>query len=100
MPEAEATPDDHRLAAELATEAGRLLVELRAELVASGAEATELKAEGDRRSNTFLMERLAELFPADAILSEEGGCGSWTPSTAPGSSPSRPGVTGRSTWPW
>src|SRR5215213_6415601 len=72
MPQPEATPDDHRLAAELATEAGRLLVDLRAELVASGAEPAELKAEGDRRSNTFLMERLADLFPADAILSEEG----------------------------
>ena len=72
MPHAEASPDDHRQAAELATEAGKLLVDLRAELVASGAEAAELKAEGDRRSNVFLMERLADLYPADAILSEEG----------------------------
>jgi 3'(2'), 5'-bisphosphate nucleotidase len=71
MPDA-ASPDDHRLAGELATEAGNLLVELRAELVAAGAEAAELKAEGDRRSNAYLMERLADLFPADAILSEEG----------------------------
>jgi 3'(2'), 5'-bisphosphate nucleotidase len=72
MPEPEATPDDHRLAAELATEAGKLLVDLRAQMVADGADPAELKAEGDRRSNTLLMERLTELFPADAILSEEG----------------------------
>ena len=39
MPHAEASPDDHRQAGELATEAGKLLVDLRAELVASGAEA-------------------------------------------------------------
>src|SRR3954447_2923038 len=67
-----ASPDDHRLAGVLATEAGKLLVELRADLVAAGAEPAELKAEGDRRSNALLMERLADLFPADAILSEEG----------------------------
>src|SRR6476659_6741518 len=60
-----ASPDDHRLAGELATEAGKLLID-------PGADAAELKAEGDRRSNALLMERLADLFPADAILSEEG----------------------------
>ena len=110
MPHAAASPDDHRQAAELATEAGKLLVDLRAELVASGAEAAELKAEGDRRSNVFLMERLADLYPADAILSEEGkdeqGAGGtsrldaervWVvdPSTAPASSPTASGRLGR-----
>jgi 3'(2'), 5'-bisphosphate nucleotidase len=63
---------DHLLAAELAAEAGRLLVALRAELVAAGAEAGELKAEGDRQAHELLMERLRSARPDDAVLSEEG----------------------------
>lgn len=63
---------DHHLAAALASEAGELLVSLRAELVAAGASGAELKAEGDARSNELLMERLAEARPDDAVLSEEG----------------------------
>jgi 3'(2'), 5'-bisphosphate nucleotidase len=63
---------DHRLAAELATEAGALLLAVREELVAAGAGSDELKAAGDTRSNELLMSRLAELRPDDAVLSEEG----------------------------
>lgn len=61
---------DDELAAELATEAGELLLAVRAEL----AEATgaERKAAGDKRSHDFLMEALAKARPADAVLSEEG----------------------------
>ncbi|WP_328394791.1 3'(2'),5'-bisphosphate nucleotidase CysQ [Nocardia sp. NBC_00416] len=53
--------DDHTLAATLAEEAGELLLEIR-ELGGSV---------GDRRSNSFLLERLARERPADAVLSEE-----------------------------
>jgi 3'(2'), 5'-bisphosphate nucleotidase len=67
-----ATPEDHILARTLAEEAGRLLLDLRAELVRQGADAAELKAEGDRRSHEWLMSRLAEARPHDAVLSEEG----------------------------
>ncbi len=63
--------DDHRLAAELATQAGRLLVELRRRLVDSGAPTLALRAEGDRRSHRFLADRLAAARPCDAVLSEE-----------------------------
>lgn len=63
---------DHVLAHDLAEEAGELLVELRARLVADGATGAELKAEGDRQSHELLMERLAEHRPGDAVLSEEG----------------------------
>lgn len=63
---------DHLLARDLAAEAGRLLVALRQELVADGANSAELKAEGDRQSHDLLLGRLAELRPADAVLSEEG----------------------------
>jgi 3'(2'), 5'-bisphosphate nucleotidase len=61
---------DHDVAAQLATEAGRLLLGVRAEL----AEATEAerKAAGDKRSHDFLMEGLAAQRPGDAVLSEEG----------------------------
>ena len=68
-----ADPEDHRRAAELAAAAGQLLVDLRAELVAAGADAATLKAEGDRRSHEWLMEQLAAVQrDGDGVLSEEG----------------------------
>jgi 3'(2'), 5'-bisphosphate nucleotidase len=60
---------DHELAARLATEAGELLLEVRAEL--AGATAAERKDAGDKRSHRFLMEALAAERPDDAVLSEE-----------------------------
>ena len=53
--------NDHEVAAMLAAEAGELLVSIR-----SGG-----GAEGDRRSNVLLLQRLRELRPDDAVLSEE-----------------------------
>lgn len=61
---------DHELAARLATEAGALLLGIRAEL--AGATAQERKAAGDKRSHDFLMAALAVERPQDAVLSEEG----------------------------
>jgi len=58
---------DHALAAALAEEAGRLLLELRPTI----ADPAELKAAGDARSNELLLERLATERPDDAVLSEE-----------------------------
>ncbi len=69
---APAAGDDHALAAALATEAGRLLVEWRARLVARGVTARELGDEGDRRSHELLVAGLAATRPDDAVLSEEG----------------------------
>jgi 3'(2'), 5'-bisphosphate nucleotidase len=62
--------DDDGLARELAGAAGELLLALRqqSQLMEPGI----LRAEGDRRSHEFLMEQLAALRPADAVLSEEG----------------------------
>ena len=62
------TTDDDRLARDLAGEAGRLLLALRAE----GGEPAALRKAGDRKSHEFLAARLAELRPQDAVLSEEG----------------------------
>lgn len=62
------TTDDHRLARDLARDAGRLLLALRAK----GGEPAALRKAGDRKSHEFLAARLAEVRPADAVLSEEG----------------------------
>jgi 3'(2'), 5'-bisphosphate nucleotidase len=61
---------DHRLAARLATESGKLLLAVRQEL--AGATEGQRKAAGDKRSHDYLMEVLACERPSDAVLSEEG----------------------------
>jgi 3'(2'), 5'-bisphosphate nucleotidase len=62
--------NDHEVAARLATEAGQLLLAVRAEL--ADATAADRKAAGDKRSHDYLMEALARERPDDAVLSEEG----------------------------
>ena len=59
---------DARLAAALAEDAGKLLLELRASAGLSGKELGKL---GDRESNKLLLRRLADNRPDDAVLSEE-----------------------------
>lgn len=68
--EAVATPADHQFSARAADEAGRLLLRLRDER--GFADADRLRAEGDRRSHDLLVGLLAETYPDDAVLSEEG----------------------------
>ena len=65
------TADDHALAAQLATEAGELLVDLRAKVDSSVA-SWRLGDLGDWEAHKLLVARLAELRPDDAVLSEEG----------------------------
>ena len=67
-----ATPDDHRDAAAIATEAGQLLVARRATLHAAGTDPADIRAEGDRSSHDFIVAALATSHPDDAVLSEEG----------------------------
>jgi len=62
------TSDDGRLAAELAEQAGTLLLGLRAE----GGDPGELRKAGDRLSHELLAAELAARRPGDAVLSEEG----------------------------
>jgi 3'(2'), 5'-bisphosphate nucleotidase len=62
------TSDDHTLARDLAAEAGRRLLALRAR----PAHADDLRKAGDRRSHEFLAAELARQRPDDAVLSEEG----------------------------
>jgi 3'(2'), 5'-bisphosphate nucleotidase len=62
---------DHDLARLLADEAGELLLTIRARGDLQ-ADPKALKSAGDIGSHDLLMRRLAELVPADAVLSEEG----------------------------
>jgi 3'(2'), 5'-bisphosphate nucleotidase len=62
--------NDHVLASRLATEAGALLVELRAEL--TGVPRWRLMDEGDAAAHEFLVAALGASRPDDAVLSEEG----------------------------
>ena len=63
--------DDDRLAADLAAEAGRGLLVLRAD----GGDPEALRHAGDRSSHEFLTAELASRRPGDAVLSEEGDDG-------------------------
>lgn len=60
--------DDHVLARDLAVEAGRLLLDLRAR----GGDPDVLRKAGDRLSEEFLDAQLRARRPQDAVLSEEG----------------------------
>jgi 3'(2'), 5'-bisphosphate nucleotidase len=62
------TTDDDRLARDLASEAGRLLLDLRAR----GGEPAALRKAGDALSHELLAAQLSERRPGDAVLSEEG----------------------------
>ncbi len=62
------TGDDHLLARDLAEQAGRRLLELRAR----GGDPDVLRKAGDRLSHEFLTRELAARCPGDVVLSEEG----------------------------
>jgi 3'(2'), 5'-bisphosphate nucleotidase len=62
---------EHRDAARIAGLAGQALLELRRNLDAS-TDAKALRDEGDRSSHHLLLRALAEAYPADPVLSEEG----------------------------
>jgi 3'(2'), 5'-bisphosphate nucleotidase len=63
---------DHELAAALASEAGDVLNALRSEVPPGEYDGRALKDAGDLAAHKYLMNRLAELRPDDAVLSEEG----------------------------
>ena len=67
------TPDDHTLAARLATQAGELLVGLRDRAARDGGPTGRaLGREGDRLAHELLVTALSEARPDAAVLSEEG----------------------------
>ena len=62
--------DDHALAARLADETGRLLLDLLND--PAGPKGWGLEMAGDRQAHEFLVEELRRHRPGDAVLSEEG----------------------------
>ena len=60
---------DHQVAADVATAAGELLLQVRDR---SFPDATARKAAGDAEAHRFILDRLADARPGDAVLSEEG----------------------------
>jgi 3'(2'), 5'-bisphosphate nucleotidase len=67
-----ASPHDHAEAARIATQAGELLVSVRERMVAEGSTSGMLKYAGDRSAHEMIVRELAQAFPGDAVLSEEG----------------------------
>ncbi|MCQ3809677.1 MAG: 3'(2'),5'-bisphosphate nucleotidase CysQ [Acidimicrobiia bacterium] len=63
--------NDHQLAAHLATEAGKLLVELRAELSGQRLAPFAVGARGDAAAHDFIAAALHQHRPDDMVLSEE-----------------------------
>ena len=63
--------NDHQLAAQLAAEAGELLVELRAELSTQRLAPFAVGARGDAAAHDFIAEALRQHRPDDMVLSEE-----------------------------
>ena len=61
-------PEDHAAAAELAESAGRILLRIRSEQ----PPGSDVRAAGDAASHHYLIGELAERFPSDWVLSEEG----------------------------
>ena len=67
------TPEtDAELAARLATEAGRRLLDLRGRMFAAGASIWDVRDAGDALSQEYLAQELTRVRPSDAVLSEEG----------------------------
>ncbi|MEZ5220117.1 MAG: 3'(2'),5'-bisphosphate nucleotidase CysQ [Ilumatobacteraceae bacterium] len=71
MATSDAVPDAH-LAAQLATEAGHLLLQVREQLIAEGAHSWQIMDTGDIASHRYLVQALHDARPDDAVLSEEG----------------------------
>ncbi len=72
MPSSNPSSSDHELAGRAATEAGRLLVEVRAQMEGQGAWPEDVGDAGDKRAHDLLVALLRRERPNDAVLSEEG----------------------------
>lgn len=64
--------NDHRDATEIATAAGRMLLDLRPGLLAARGPLDELRRKADHAANELIMAQLAARHPDDPVLSEEG----------------------------
>lgn len=66
------TSDDHALAARLARDTGRILMDLRLQMVGDGTNHADMKDAGDIAAHRFIVDTLNRERPDDAVLSEEG----------------------------
>jgi len=66
-----ATPDDQRLARDIARLAGQTLLEVRARLAGAGIHGRAAGDEGDRAAEELIAAELHRHRPGDAVLSEE-----------------------------
>ncbi|CAI8405896.1 MAG: 3'-phosphoadenosine 5'-phosphate phosphatase [Acidimicrobiales bacterium AG-410-I20] len=64
--------NDHELAGLLAQQTGLLLLEARQKAFADGKSGKQVQDLGDRLAHEYLVQKLSELRPGDAVLSEEG----------------------------
>jgi 3'(2'), 5'-bisphosphate nucleotidase len=65
-------PSDHEVAADVATRAGQMLLELRAGVGSTAHDWWSLRDEGDWSAHHFIVDALHEVRPDDKVLSEEG----------------------------
>ncbi|WP_068156411.1 3'(2'),5'-bisphosphate nucleotidase CysQ [Rhodococcus phenolicus] len=63
---------DAHAAVGIATDAGRLLIDVRKRLSLPGVDPSEVRSAGDRLGHEFIVDALRDRFPHDAVLSEEG----------------------------
>ena len=63
---------DHQVATDVATRAGKVLLELRAGVGETAHDWWSLRDEGDWSAHRFIVDALQELRPDDKVLSEEG----------------------------
>ena len=66
-----ANPQDHAISARIATDTGKLLLDIRERLFAQGADSWTVKDTGDLEAHRFIMSALREHFPDAGIMSEE-----------------------------
>lgn len=71
LPRAAVESNDAAIAAALADAVGKRLLAHR-EKLSTGADPDSIRERGDALSHQYLTDRLAECFPHDAVLSEEG----------------------------
>ena len=64
--------NDHEVAVDVATRAGEVLLQLRAQAGTAAHDWWSLRDEGDWTAHRFIVDALAELRPDDKVLSEEG----------------------------
>ena len=67
-----ANPRDHAISARIASDAGRLLVDIRERLFSQGADSWTVKDTGDLEAHRFIAEELKKEFPEEGCSPRKG----------------------------